>query len=111
MENKTIRRDPEKLQYIIDYLTAEELLCQLAEEASELAHAALKLRRTYDTTNPTPVTEREAFANLLEEIADVSLVLQALGIDSDANLETCQEIMAQKVDRWASRLDWRRTDG
>ena len=45
MKNNTIRPDPEKLQYIVDCLPTEELLAQLAEEASELAQAALKLRR------------------------------------------------------------------
>lgn len=31
-----------------------ELLAGLAEEAAELTQAALKLRRCYDGTNPTP---------------------------------------------------------
>lgn len=36
----------EKLKFIKNQLGIEELLCQLAEESGELAHAALKLRRT-----------------------------------------------------------------
>lgn len=39
---------------VTDYLTPAELLAQLAEESAELAQAALKLRRAYDGTNPTP---------------------------------------------------------
>ena len=45
------------IDVIREILPQEELLAQLAEEASELAHAALKLRRVYDGRNYTPVTE------------------------------------------------------
>lgn len=106
MENKTVRPDPEKLQYIVDCLPTEELLAQLAEEASELAHAALKLRRVEDGTNPTPVPKEDAIKNILEEIADVSLVINLLGFNTDKNDVICREIMAKKTDRWAERLDW-----
>lgn len=105
MENNTIRPDPEKLQYIIDCLPTEELLAQLAEEAAELAHAALKLRRVEDGTNPTPVPKEDAIKNILEEIADVSLVVNLLGFNTDRNETICREIMAKKTDRWAARLD------
>ena len=37
---------------ISDILPKTEILAQLAEEASELAQAALKLRRALDGTNP-----------------------------------------------------------
>ena len=68
-------------EVIREALSQEELLAQLAEEAVELAHAALKLRRVYDGTNPTPVKRSEAFANLKEEIADVRLLLSVLELD------------------------------
>lgn len=42
------------IKNVTDYLTPVELLAQLAEEGAELAQAALKLRRAYDGTNPTP---------------------------------------------------------
>lgn len=54
-----------------EYLDQDELLAQLAEEAAELAQAALKLRRAYTGINPTPVTRRAAYNALLEELADV----------------------------------------
>lgn len=96
----------EKLQYIIDCLPIEELLCQLAEEAAELGHAALKLRRSIDGSNPTPVTEQKGMDNLFEEISDVCLVLNLLGFPVDINDKGCMDIMARKADRWADRLDW-----
>ena len=37
---------------IRDYLSDAEIVAQLAEEASELTQAALKLRRVLDGTNP-----------------------------------------------------------
>lgn len=49
-----------------DYLTRETLLCQLAEEAAELAQAALKERRTLTSDNPTPKTYQNAHTDLLE---------------------------------------------
>lgn len=75
--------DPELLQYVIDCMPQNELLCQLAEEASELSQAALKLRRAYDRTNPTPVSKEDALKHLYEEIADVWLTLKALGLDTE----------------------------
>lgn len=92
------------IEYIREQLSQEELLCQLAEEAAELSKAALKLRRVYDGTNPTPVNRSEAYNNLLEEIADVNLVSEVLGFGSGQNpLEMCK-IMNAKLARWASRL-------
>lgn len=44
-------------------LSREELLAQLAEECSEAAQAALKLRRAGSGENPTPVSEEDAFHN------------------------------------------------
>lgn len=58
-----------------DYLTEGELLCQLAEEAAELASAASKMMRIIDGANPTPVTPEAGWKKLLEESADVQVCL------------------------------------
>lgn len=44
---------------VSDILPKTEILAQLAEKASELAQAALKLRRALDGTNPTPKSVAE----------------------------------------------------
>ena len=94
----------EKLQYIIDCLPAEELLCQLAEEASELAQAALKYRRTLSHANPTPVTRREAEKKLLEEIADVKLCLHVSGFEAVRHKIEVNRTITAKAERWLNRL-------
>ena len=80
------------------YLPETEVLAQLAEEAAELAQAALKLRRVLDGTNPTPLSESEARAALAEERTDVSLCVDLLQIEVD------KELYRKKYDRWRWRL-------
>lgn len=91
------------IEYIREQLSQEELLCQLAEEASELAQAALKLRRVYDGSNPTPVSLADALERLHEEIADVRLCLMVLGYEFDT--QKAQVIIDTKLKRWARRLE------
>ena len=77
-----------------------ELLAGLAEECSELAQAALKLRRVFDQKNPTPMSEEEAIEHLYEEIADVKLYCSQLDIPA----RYISEIMERKEKRWKERL-------
>lgn len=58
---------------IFDALPEEEILAQMAEECVEASKAALKLRRVRCGVNPTPVSEKDAFENLVEELADIYL--------------------------------------
>ena len=69
------------LEIVRGKLSDPELLAQLAEEATELAHAALKLRRSTGGANPTPVEPDEAFGAVMEEIADVTLLIHVLQLD------------------------------
>lgn len=99
---------------VIDYLDGTEILAQLAEEFSEGAQAALKLRRALDGVNPTPITVDDAASNLVEELADVihcAAVFfgQELGEDDAGNTfnDVCDSILkiaGQKHDRWLKRL-------
>lgn len=87
---------------IKEQTTRAELLAQLAEEAAELIHAALKMRRVIEGTNPTPVSFDQAFENLVEEVADVRLLMHLLDFDF-ISLEI-QRRMDGKLMRWQSRL-------
>lgn len=89
-------------EYIQEQLPDEVLFAQLAEEATELAQAALKMFRILDGRNPARVRLSEARANLLEEIADIINVLQMLSISPNAS--DYQETIRQKVERWAGHL-------
>lgn len=82
------------------YLPLTELLAGLAEESSELAQAALKLRRVFDKTNPTPVSEESAIAHLEEEIADVELYLDKIAYSK----QNVNRIKTDKQTRWDERL-------
>ena len=65
--------------YILDKLDERTLLEQLAEEASELSQAALKLIRAKAlSNNVSPKTEQEALLALAEEMVDCSIVIDLL---------------------------------
>ena len=93
---------------IREIMPLAEIMTQLAEEASELAQAALKYRRTLSNSNPTPVTRREAEDKLLEEIADVKLCLHVAGLESCPRKIKVNGIISAKAARWLKRLEDRR---
>lgn len=78
----------------------KELLAQLAEEATELAQAALKVRRTLDDVNPTPIDRVSAEIEMLEEMADVSLCIHVLGYHEGQ----WKMLEQEKLARWKERL-------
>lgn len=92
----------QRVEYIRSKQDENELLCQLAEEAAELSKAASKLARVIRGKNPTPVTHKEAFDNVLEELADVRVCMMALGYDRyDYSILM---LMPDKIKRWVERL-------
>lgn len=91
-------------EYIMNTLTARELLEQLAEECSELTKASLKLIRALELSeNATPIDKIEAYDNFIEEQEDVISVLWLL-INSDryAYIDGYS-----KYERWAKRLGYK----
>lgn len=90
---------------ITQKLGARERLEVLAEEAAELSQAALKMIRAYQmggAVNPTPLTQEEALDNLFEEVADVELAVETLGLY--VNRGRIEEIKEEKRSRWIERL-------
>lgn len=75
------------------------LLDQLAEECTELAHAALKASRILRKENPTPVTLHEAESMVIEEWTDLCLVADVIGLNLD------EDIYDAKLNRWTARLN------
>ena len=86
---------------ITSMIPVTELLAGLAEECAELAQAALKLRRCYDGTNPTPADPDIQYECFLEEIGDVELYLDQMSI----NRKVIADYKAAKLERWQKRLE------
>ena len=87
-----------KIESISSRYETKTLLDQLAEEATELAHAALKASRIMRGENPTPVNIREAESKLVEEWTDLCLVADVMGLNLD------EDIYDGKLNRWEHRL-------
>lgn len=83
---------------IIKEIGEAAALEQLAEECAELGHAALKMARIIRKENPTPVTMKNAKANLLEEAVDVAVCIDVL------DLRVKEICFAEKLDRWKQRI-------
>lgn len=96
----TLALCPEIL-FIREQLQPAALFGQLAEEAVEVAHAAMKMQRILDGTNPTPVTEKEAMAKVMEEICDLYNALEVLKLDVSLKYEG---IRKKKMARWVERI-------
>ena len=65
---------------MIEKIGAAAMLEQLAEEATELAHAALKLARIERGENPTPVLKEDAMDHIIEEYTDVVQCAEELSL-------------------------------
>lgn len=92
----------ENITHIRRRIKTSEALGQLAEEACELAQAALKIQRLGTQNNKPAKTVAECYLDLYEEIADVILLLRVIGLADQKDFEP---IMEQKSDRWVRRLD------
>lgn len=92
---------------VTDYLTQDELLAGLAEEAAELGQAALKLRRVMNGKNPTPIGAQEAMLAFDEEVADVELYLEQIALK---DCDRIRGIRNRKLARWIERLKDRESE-
>lgn len=86
---------------MLEKIGTTAMLEQMAEEAAELAQAALKLARIKRGENPTPVTEEEAWKHLVEEYTDVYQCAMELMIPVDWLQISRKEKRFQK--RWEER--------
>lgn len=104
--------DENYIKYIVKKLSERDLLEQLAEEASELSQAALKLIRAAKySDNVTPVKEEEAIENLVTEFNDVLTSWNAITEGSHAIrleiiVQTANQKQEKKLERWAKRLGY-----
>ena len=96
----TLALSPDIL-FVREQLSPVDQFAQVAEEAVELAHAAMKMRRILDGTNPTPVTEKEAMGKVMEEVCDLYNALEVLKLDVSLKYEG---IRKKKMARWVERI-------
>lgn len=89
---------------IVDQYGQEYVLRQLAEESAELCQAALKVARVMH--GETPVTLVEAQDRMLEEIADVEIMIDILksAALNDRGVERVREITVRKQARMIERM-------
>lgn len=88
---------------IADCYGVEKQKNQLIEEMAELTQAIIKLWRFKRGVLHKAITEKELMDNLIEEMADVKLVLDQLIYLMDAAAEV-QDVMEYKVKREMNRI-------
>jgi len=87
----------------------DDALDVIAEEAVELAQAALKLKRTHSRTNPTTLSRDDALRALCEEYTDLMLAVDVFNLhnfiwgDSDS-IDTNIKLYNGKSERWYKRV-------
>ena len=87
------------------------VLEQAAEEAAELAQAALKLARKLRGENPCPVERWELEFNLKEEYADLMVCAELLKECGLLAEDWVEVIMERKMNRWRERIKEAKKDG
>ena len=83
-----------------------EILTAVAEEASEVAQAALKLRRTlnHEFGNSTPVDFQKAVESFQEELGDFACCVNAAAVDHRIDMSKVYRTEKHKRLRWLSRI-------
>lgn len=95
----------EYAKYVREELASRDMLEQVAEEASELSQAALKLIRALGMSgNPTPTISEQAFSDFREETQDLLCVLRLVFADSAWERITNIDDYP-KYRRWARRIE------
>lgn len=97
----------DELKYIQRKESTHNQIQQLAEEAAELAQAALKFNRVMGCGCYTPVNPKDARDAVIEELADVLLCLEAAFPHCLGNMNfysNLARIYREKAERWAERL-------
>ena len=93
---------------IADMIPERVAYTQLAEECTELAHAALKLGRFADEKQAYTMGEADRarwIGNLYEEIADVLVCMDAVKMFLPFGAESMiEDIRKYKNERWQERL-------
>lgn len=92
-------------QLLVERIGEPAALELLAEECTELAHAALKLARAERGENPTPTKLEDCYAAVIEEWADVIICMGELADRDWNNSDEFDRIYEEKLERMRKRLE------
>lgn len=92
------------IENIKSKLPQDVILCQLAEELSEAAQAALKMVRIIGGINPTIISAEKAKKELISEIADVNACIRCIDW-KEYPISIMSSEITRKIKRWSDRLD------
>ena len=93
------------IEYIADNISELSALIALAEEASELSKAAMKLARAKGLLdNPTPISVAQAESDLIEEYNDLLICVGVLNKMSSLTISVDIDLRMRKCHRWAERI-------
>lgn len=93
------------MRSMVDAIGLPAVLEQGAEECAELAHAVLKLSRIVRNENPTPSREGDVIKAIIEEYADLEVVMGELRRCGLIRMEDVYMVMTKKTKRWEERLN------
>lgn len=93
------------VDYIANNISELAVLMALAEEASELSKAAMKLARAKGLLdNPTPISVEQAENDLIEEYNDLLNCIVMLNKVSGLTVSENTVLRDSKYRRWAIRI-------
>ena len=95
----------DNIDYIANNISELAVLMALAEEASELSKAAMKLARAKGLLdNPTPISVAQAENDLIEEYNDLLNCIVMLNKVSGLTVSENTALRDSKYRRWAVRI-------
>lgn len=93
------------IDYISNNISELAVLMALAEEATELSKAAIKLARAKGLlNNPTPVSVEQAENDLIEEYNDLLICVGVLNKMPSLTICVDIDLRKRKCRRWAERI-------
>lgn len=101
----TVADTPTKFVYkkYLRVFTPSEVFGQTSEELAELIQALNKLLRATEKTTPT--TYADAYENVVEEIADASIMLDIITSALEIDTTQLSQVRASKVERLEKRTE------
>ena len=95
----------DNIDYISKNISELAVLMALAEEASELSKAAMKVARAKGLLdNPTPISVEQAEADLIEEYNDLLICVGVLNKMPSLTICVDVDLRKRKCSRWAERI-------